>query len=172
MDQATTPETTAAAEKAKPVAKPRHVLHLQASGIADIKIAGKYPMPLKGEGFKLNINGTEVDAAQTEFKGQKYNYFMVNGVSFWVLGGLDRSLAYTIAFPEGYDFTPAKVDRKAVAAASAASAQKRRDAKKGDADAAEANGEGGGDAQPAAAAAEPAPAVEQAPAHKGKKASR
>lgn len=168
MTEATTTEAPATTEKVKAPAKPRYNLVLQASGIADIKIAGKYPMPLKGEGFKLNINGAEVDAAQTEFKGQKYNYFTVQGVSFWVLGGLDRSLAYTIAFPEGYDFTPAKVDRKAVAAASAASAQKRRDAKKGDADAAEANGE----TDTPAAAAEPEQPAEPVAPVKGKKAQR
>ena len=169
MNQATTAESTAVATaEPKKAPKPRHNLVLKASGIADVKIAGKYPMPLKGEGFKLNINGAEVDAAQTEFKGQKYNYFTVQGVSFWVLGGLDRSLAYTIAFPEGYDFAPAKVDRKAVADASAKSAQKRRDAKKGDGEAAAANGEGDTAAEPAAAeaVAEPAAPV------KGKKAQR
>lgn len=167
METATaTPDTTEA--KIAKIAKPRHILHLKADGIEDIRIAGKYPMPLKGENFKLRINDVDVDAAQTEFKGQKYNYFTVQGVSFWVLGGLDRSLNYKLAFPDNYDFTPAKVDRKVVAAASAASAQKRRDAKKGDADAAEANGETEAPAveQPAPAAAEVATPI------KGKKAQR
>jgi hypothetical protein len=171
MDQAVTDPVAAAnaeAKAAKAPAKPRYTLHLQSVGIPDVKIQGKYPMPLKGEGFKLRINGVEVDAAQTEFKGQKYNYFTVQGVSFWVLGALDRTLDYTIAFPEGYDFAPAKVDRKAVAAASAASAQKRRDAKKGDADAAEANGE----TDTPAAAVDPAPVAEPAAPIKGKKAQR
>jgi hypothetical protein len=169
MNTETTAETTAVADAAaKKVAKPRHVLHLKADGIPEIKIAGKYPMPLKGEGFKLRINGVEVDAAQTEFKGQKYNYFTVQGVSFWVLGALDRTLNYTLAFPEGYDFAPAKVDRKAVADASAKSAQKRRDAKKGDGEAAAANGE---TATPAAAAELVAPAAPAEPV-KGKKAQR
>lgn len=171
MEQATALPSESTPAEAKKVSKPRHTLFLKAAGQEDVKIQGKYPLPLKGESFKLKVNGVEVDAAQTVFKGTKYNYFSINGADFWVYGGLNRDTDYAIEFPDGYDFSPAKVDRKIVAAASAASAQKRRDAAKTNGgEAAATNGE---DTQPAALAEQPQAAeVPAAAAPKGRKAQR
>lgn len=173
----TSTATSTPAVKAPP--KPRVQLVLKAEGQEDTKIQGKYPMPLKGDNFKLNINGAEVEASQTEFKGQKYNYFTVNGVTFWVYGALPRDAKYTIEFPEGYEFHPAKIDRKTVAAQSAASAKKRAaKGKEGNgADGGEAGEDGEGEGEADASANTPADpivaAAAAAPAApKGKKAAR
>jgi hypothetical protein len=79
----------------------------------------KYPMPLKAPRFDLNVNGTTVSAAQTTFKLIKYTYFEFNGTSFYVPGHLDAANEYVFSYPEGYAFTPIKLDRKAQADAAA-----------------------------------------------------
>lgn len=167
---------------AKPPPKPRHTLQIAPVGGGEaVKIQGKYPMPLKAPKFNIVVNGLPTEAAVTEFKGQKYTYFTYQGASFWVYGAFQPESQHTIEIPDGYDFAPAKVDRKVVAAQSAASAQKRLKSKKEAtaANGAEGNGAAPADATNGAAApatTEPAAAALNEPLKsepaKGKKAQR
>lgn len=128
-------ETTATAEAPAKTNLPRKVaavLQLVAEGIEPLK-AIKYPMPLKAPRFNLNINGETCSAAQTTFKDILYTYFEYKGASFYVPGHIDQSLSYTFQHPEGYNFEPLKLDRKAQSdAARAAKAAKAAAAPAGD----------------------------------------
>jgi hypothetical protein len=171
-------EVTTAPEATAKKAPPKRVfpqLFLTAKGMEPLKV-GKYPMPVKAARFPLGVNGQEVEAATTEFKDKKYTYFMYQGVGFWVTGHLNAEVEYTLDFPDGYEFKPVKVDRKAQADAAAAKAKAKKAAaadtasasEESAASASEAAGEGEG--SPATSEAPTAP--ENAPAPKGKKAKR
>jgi hypothetical protein len=120
-----TPATETAPAKSNLVKRVAAALFLSAEGVPPMKV-GKYPMPVKAPRYPLGINGVECQAAETSFKDLKYTYFQFNGVDFWVTGHLDKGLEYTFAFPEGYEFVPVKVDRKAQAAAAATKAKAKK----------------------------------------------
>lgn len=132
QDQATdsTADTTVAEAPAAAAKAPRTVapkIVLSAPDHPDMPVL-KYPMPVKAPRFELSINGEKCQAAETAFKDYKYTYFVVNGAELYVKGHLNHDLEYTIAFPEGYDFSPLKVDRQAQAAAAKAAKAKAKEA--------------------------------------------
>ena len=154
--------TAAAIAKKDPPKREAVVLLLTAEGIEPLRV-GKYPMPVKAPRFPLSVNGQDVDAATTAFKDMKYTYFVYQGVSFWVTGHLNPELGYTLDFPDGYEFKPVKVDRKAQAAA-ANTAPASEESALG---ASEADGEGADSVE-----ASEAPTAAPVEAPKGKKAKR
>jgi hypothetical protein len=146
-------------------------LFLTAEGIEPLKV-GKYPMPVKAARFPLGVNGQEVEAATTEFKDKKYTYFMYNGVGFWVTGHLNAEVEYTFDFPEGYEFKPLKLDRKAQADTASAKAKAKKVAA---ADTASASEESPLEASETEGEGEGSPEGSEAPTaspKKGKKAKR
>ena len=170
---------TEAAAPAPAPAKPKRVaavLSLSAEGVDPLK-AIKYPMPLKAPRFEMSINGQLVKAAQTTFGAIKYTYFEFGGANFYVPGHLSQEPEYTFSFPEGYNFTPMKLDR--AAAALAAAAKKAADAPKSDAEGADAGLESALEGVETASGSEGSPTTpesatgpESAPTGKGKKAKR
>lgn len=171
QDTTTTTATATAIAKKDPPKREAVVLLLTAEGIEPLRV-GKYPMPVKAPRFPLSVNGQDVDAATTAFKDMKYTYFVYQGVSFWVTGHLNPELGYTLDFPDGYEFKPVKVDRKAQADA-AAKAKKAAAANTAPASeesalgASEADGEGADSVE-----ASEAPTAAPVEAPKGKKAKR
>lgn len=173
QDTTTTPTTEAAAKKAPPK-REAVVLLLTAEGIEPLRV-GKYPMPVKAPRFPLSVNGQDVDAATTAFKDMKYTYFVYQGVSFWVTGHLNPELGYTLDFPDGYEFKPVKVDRKAQADAAAAKAKAKKAAAANTAPASEESALGASEADGEGAdsvEASEAPTAAPVEAPKGKKAKR
>jgi hypothetical protein len=174
---------TKAAAPAPAPAKPKRVaavLSLSAEGVDPLK-AIKYPMPLKAPRFEMSINGQLVKAAQTTFGAIKYTYFEFGGASFYVPGHLSQEPEYTFSFPEGYNFTPMKLDRAATAAAAAlaAAAKKAAAAPKSDAEGADADPESALEGVETASGSEGSPTISEgatepipAPTGKGKKAKR
>lgn len=174
MTQDTTATATEAADKKAPPKREAVILLLTAEGIEPLRV-GKYPMPVKAPRFPLSVNGQDVDAATTAFKDMKYTYFVYQGVDFWVTGHLNPELEYTLDFPNGYEFKPVKVDRKAQADAAAAKAKAKKAAAANTAPASEESALGAsetageGEGSPEASEAPTAAPVE---APKGKKAKR
>jgi hypothetical protein len=122
-----TEETLIETPVAKQAKAPRiaAVLTLSAEDGTSLPVL-KYPMPVKAPRFDLMVNDQVVQAAQTSFKDKGYTYFQYNGVDFYVSGHLDKEVAYTFTVPEGYEFKPLKLDRKAQADAAAVNAKTKK----------------------------------------------
>ena len=90
----------------------------------------KYPMPLKADRFDLKVNGQVVSAANTTFRDILYTYFEYSGASFYVPGHLDPAHEYTLEFPNNFDFTPTKMDRKITADKATAALKAKKATKK------------------------------------------
>jgi hypothetical protein len=167
----------ATATKPTPPKRVAAVLTLSAPDVGPLK-AIKYPMPLKAPRFDLSVNGQMVSAAQTTFRDIKYTYFEYNGASFYVPGHLSQEPDYVFQFPEGYAFTPVKLDRKEQASKAAAAKATKTPKAEGSADGegavqgAESPAEGANGAGEGEGTAPASEGAAAAPASKGKKARR
>lgn len=166
MTEATTTETPVAAKRGRAKA----ILQLINKKTGEVHdIIAKYPMPLRAPAIPVTINGQDSEFRQTTFGDIRYTYFSFNGVSFYVAGHLDAFADWDFTYPEGYNFVPTKLDRKAAAEAAAA-------AKKAKAGAADAGAESPAAApetvETASATSEPAASAAPAPGKKGKKVAR